>query len=56
MGPGMIWKLIKLLFALAILGAIALIAYAYIGPIFMPDDFTAPQEEIHQPIEIDLGE
>lgn len=56
MGPGMIWKLIKLLMMLAILGALGLIAYAYIGPVFMPGDFTAPQVEIRQPVQIDLGQ
>lgn len=49
----MLWKLIKLLVILAILGALALVAYAYIGPIFMPDDFDPPQVDIRLPVTLD---
>jgi len=43
------WRIIKWLIYLAVLAAIALIAYAYIGP-FFGADFTAPQQEIRIPV------
>ena len=46
----MLWKLFKALFILVILGGIALVAYAYVGPIFFPSDFAAPTAEIVQPV------
>ena len=46
----MLWKLIKLLIYLMILGGIGLVAYAYLGPVFFPQDFAAPQERIEQPV------
>lgn len=46
----MLWRLIKLLCVLAILAAIAFVAYAYVGPIFMPNDFAAPVEEVVKPV------
>jgi hypothetical protein len=42
-------RLIKWLFYLAILGFIALMAYAYLGP-FFGADFSPPQTEIRQDI------
>mgnify|MGYP006297017105 CR=1 FL=1 len=47
------WRIIKWLFYLAVLGAVALIGYAYIGP-FFGADFSAPREEIRSPVEIDV--
>lgn len=46
----MLWKLIKLLLLLAILGAIALVAYAYVGPILFPSDFAAPTTSVTEPV------
>lgn len=46
----LVWRLIKLLFVLAVLGAIAFVAYAFLGPIFMPSDFAAPINEVVKPI------
>lgn len=46
----MLWKLIKFLFGLAVVAAIGLIAYAYVGPIFFPADFAAPSEEVVEPV------
>jgi hypothetical protein len=48
------WRLIKLLFWLAILAAIALVAYAYLGPILLPDHFTPPVTQITAPVELEL--
>lgn len=45
-------RLIKWLFYLLVLCAIALVAYAYIGPYFGAD-FSPPQSEIHLPVELD---
>ncbi|SLN16995.1 hypothetical protein [Pseudooctadecabacter jejudonensis] len=44
------WRLIKFLFLLIVLAAIAFVAYAYLGPIFVPADFAPPVEEIIQPV------
>ncbi|MDO6733352.1 hypothetical protein Q4555_01640 [Octadecabacter sp. 1_MG-2023] len=44
------WRLIKLLLVLCILAAIAFIGFAYLGPIFMPDDFAAPIEQVVIPV------
>ena len=46
----MLWRLIKLLIFLTVLGGIGLVGYAYLGPIFFPQDFDAPQERIEQPV------
>ena len=45
-------RLIKWLFYLVILGAIALVAYAYIGPLFDPS-YAPVAEEIRIPVELD---
>ena len=47
-------RIIKWLFYLAILGGIALVAYAYVGP-FFGVDFSPPQTEIRQPVELDAN-
>lgn len=51
----MLWRLIKLLLVLIILGGIALIVYAYAGPIFFPGDFAAPSETITVPYTLDAN-
>ncbi|PIE10602.1 MAG: hypothetical protein CSA72_07375 [Rhodobacterales bacterium] len=50
------WRLIKLLLGLAVLAAAGLVAYAYLGPVFMPGDFEPHQSETRIPVMIDLGE
>lgn len=47
-------RLIKWLIYLAILGFIALVGYAYIGP-FFGADFSPPQNEIRQEIILETG-
>lgn len=47
------WRLIKALFFLAVLAGLALIAYAYIGPLFFPGDFAPPSTEVTQPVTLD---
>ncbi|EEW59149.1 hypothetical protein EPIB1_1434 [Tritonibacter mobilis] len=42
-------RLIKYLAILILLAAIALIAYAYVGPWFGAD-FSAPSEEVRKPV------
>lgn len=44
------WRLIKALIFLAVLGGIALVAYAYVGPILFPADFEAPREDVTMPV------
>lgn len=48
------WRLIKVLFFLAIIAGIGLIAFAYVGPILFPAEFAAPQEEVTVPVDLDL--
>ncbi len=48
----MLGKLIKFLIFLAILGVIALIGYAYVGP-FFGADFAPPQVETRVPVTLD---
>ena len=47
-------RLIKWLFYLAVLAFLALVAYAYIGP-FFGADFSPPQTEIREPVELDAN-
>lgn len=47
-------RLIKFLFVLAVLAAIAFVGYAYLGPIFVPDDFAPTVEQVVIPVT--LGE
>ncbi len=42
-------RLVKYLAFLLILAAIALVAYAYVGPWFGAD-FSAPSEEVRKPV------
>ncbi len=49
----MIWRLIKFLVVLVVIGAIGLVAYAYVGPLFFNGDFAAPAEEITQPVALE---
>ena len=44
-------KLIRAILGLVVLALIALVAYAYIGPIFGAD-FSAPQSEMRIPVEL----
>lgn len=46
----LIWYLVKLLFVVAVLCAIAFIGYAYLGPVFMADDFAAPVKQVTIPV------
>jgi len=48
------WRLIKALVFLTALAAVGLIAYAYVGPIFFPGDFTPPRNEVIEPVTLDL--
>jgi predicted small lipoprotein YifL len=48
------WRLIKVLLVLAVLAGIALVAYAYVGPFVMPDDFQAPVRDVTQPVDLDI--
>lgn len=43
------FRIFKLLIYLSILGFIALVGYAYIGP-FFGADFSAPQSEVRTPV------
>lgn len=43
---------LKWLFYLAVLGAVALVAYTYVGPYFGAD-FSPPRSEVRQPVTLD---
>tara|TARA_R110002012_G_scaffold117183_1_gene265035 strand:- start:186 stop:338 length:153 start_codon:yes stop_codon:yes gene_type:complete len=45
----MLRRILKYLFYLAVLGAIGVIVYAYVGP-HIGEDFSRPQEEIRERI------
>lgn len=45
-------RLLKWLFYLLVLASLALVAYAYVGPIFGAD-FSPPQTERRLPIQLD---
>ena len=45
-------RIVKWLINLVIIGALALIAYAYVGP-FFGADFSPPQTEVRQPVTLD---
>ena len=47
-------RIVKWLFYLLVLAAIALVAYAYLGPWFGVD-FSPPQTEIRQPVDLDAN-
>lgn len=48
------FRIIKWLFYLAVLGGIALVGYAYIGP-FFGADFAPPTREIRAPVVLDAS-
>lgn len=45
-------RIVKWLIYLLIIGGLALVAYAYIGPYFGAD-FSPPQTEVRQPVTLD---
>lgn len=47
-------RIFKFLIALAIFGAVALIAFAYLGPLF-GSDFSAPQTQVTTPVQLDIN-
>lgn len=49
------WRFIKIILYLLIIAGIGLIAYAYIGPLFFPDDFAAPTQEVIRPVTLDTN-
>ena len=47
-------RMILVLLVLLLLGLVAVIAYAYLGPLLMPGDFEPPRREVVQPIDLGL--
>lgn len=47
-------RLIKYLFYLLVLGGIALVGYAYLGP-FFGADFSPPASEVRTPVTLDAN-
>lgn len=52
----MLWRLVKLMLVLAVLAGLALIAYAYVGPIVFPADFAPPSDETRLPLTLETQE
>lgn len=50
------WRLIKFVFVLLVLAAIAFVGYAYLGPIFVPADFTPDIQEVVKPVTLGVDE
>lgn len=48
------WRIIKALVALGLLGAVAFVAYAYVGPVFNRADFEAPTETITETVILEV--
>ena len=53
-GQTRMWRIIKALLFLAVLAAVAFVGYAYVGPVFFPQDFAAPSQEVTVPVTLDL--
>jgi len=47
------WRLLKAILFLVVLAAAALVAYAYVGPIFFPADFVPPSQTITLPVTLE---
>lgn len=45
------WRVIKILFYLVLLAVIAMVGFAYLGPLFGVD-FSAPAAPVTQPIDL----
>ena len=54
-GAAMIGRILKMLFWLVLLAGCALIAYAYVGPVFFPADFAAPATAVTQTVPLPAG-
>ena len=56
LGSGTMWRLIKVLLTLAVLAGLALVAYAYVGPTFLAEDFAPPARMVTTPVDLGLDE
>ncbi|MCL7405971.1 MULTISPECIES: hypothetical protein [unclassified Marivivens] len=50
----MLWRLFKALIVLLFLAGVGLVAYAYVGPLFFPADFAAPEQAVSQPVTLQV--
>jgi len=50
----MIGRLFKFIGYLAVLAIIGLVAFAYLGPMVMPDAFAPPQTSVTKPIALSV--
>lgn len=48
-------RLIKLILILVVLGFLALVAFAYLGPVLFPAEFAPPLQEIRDPVTLGRG-
>lgn len=48
------WRIVKFLLVLLVLGGLSLIAYAYVGPVLFPADFAAPSQQITAPVTLEV--
>lgn len=49
------WRLVKFLFAICLLAGFMFVAYAYLGPIFLPGDFVPPMHEVIEPVTLGVS-
>ena len=47
-------RLILVLLVLLLLAFVALVAYAYLGPLLLPGDFEPPRQEVVEPVDLGL--
>lgn len=48
------WRLIKVLLVLGILGGITFVAYAYVGPVLWRADFAAPTQLVTETVTLEV--
>jgi hypothetical protein len=48
------WRLLKALLVLAVLAGLAFVAFAYLGPVFLADDFAPPLRQVTTPVDLGL--
>lgn len=47
-------RLILVLVVVLLLALVALVAYAYLGPLLLPGDFEPPRQEVVEPVDLGL--
>jgi len=48
------WRLFKVLFVLIVLGGMAFVAYAFVGPVLWRADFAAPTQLVTETVTLEV--